>query len=144
MGNRENIPFKESKNLILEQRIEEEGEKRGNIITAILDMKDKLEIEPDGVSFHLKDINRDLLLTTLEEEDYNAFEKVFSGEWKEDSDEFKEYMESELEWEKREKMDSGKGPKFFARRNFSTMMRAYFISKSAERALKGRGSKKIN
>jgi hypothetical protein len=132
MGNREQISFKEDDNLTLENKKEEEGRNREKIISAILDLKDKIRSEPDGVNMHLKNIDRNLLFTSLEEEDYEAFDKVFNNEWDESSDGYKEYVEKELEWEGREKMDSGKSPKLLVRRDFATMMRAYFMSKYAE------------
>jgi hypothetical protein len=134
MKNIEKTPFERDDNLVIENKKARESAKREKTINAILALKDKSETEPDGVNIHLKGIDRNILLASLNDEDYSAFYEVFiSGGWDENCREFREYMERELEWEKKEKMDSGKNRKLLARRNFATMLRAYLVAKNAEK-----------
>lgn len=101
-------------------------------------MKYEAAAKPDALNLHLKNIDERVLFTSLEDADYNAFKKAFNDEWTEDSEEFKQYMEDVLEWEKRELMDSGISPKLKARRDFSTMIRHCIVTLSAEKKLKSK------
>lgn len=104
---------------ILRAAMEDEGKiveiKREDIIRKILKLKEESENKPDSINLHLKNVDKFVLLNSLTERDYSAFKMAFNNEWTEKSKDFRDYIEEVLEWEEREKMDSGKSPKLIAR-----------------------------
>jgi hypothetical protein len=92
----------------------------------------------EGPKAHLDSINWQLLLP----KDYEAAEKVFSGEWSEKSKEFQDYISDVLHSEKKKKQDSGGDPSMKSvlnsRVNFSSMLRHYVVDLEVTRKLKER------
>jgi hypothetical protein len=92
----------------------------------------------EGTKVHLGSINWQL----LQLKDYEASEKVFSGEWGEKSTELQNYISDVLYFEKKKKQDSGGDPSMKSvlnsRINFSSMLRNYAIDAEAQRKLKER------